>query len=205
MKKYSLYLFDFDLTLFDTRESLIEVYNKTLKKFNKEVKEDEMDFLLGLNLYRMLEYKGIGKEHWLDYCKAFNQITDNDFDVIKKTKPFFDTLETLNYLDKNNLSFGVVTGGTTIRVKNVLSYYKFDPNKLKVYVGADNYRKPKPDGDPIILALELTGFLNRKDEVLYIGDAEQDIICAKNAGVDCVIVDRNTNKGNIKSLLEIFE
>ena len=33
MKKYSLYLFDFDGTLFDTAESLKEIYKLTFAKY----------------------------------------------------------------------------------------------------------------------------------------------------------------------------
>ena len=82
---------------------------------------------------------------------------------------------------------------------------KIDDKKMLTMVGNDTYHRPKPDPEPILIALEQTGFLEKKDEVVFVGDSDQDIKCAKAAGVDPIIVKRSNNKKHdIDSLLDLF-
>ncbi len=59
----------------------------------------------------------------------------------------------------------------------------FNLDKFFEFVnGSEDSKKHKPDGDPLIVAMNKIGVTN-KDEVLYVGDSPLDILCAKNAGV----------------------
>jgi pyrophosphatase PpaX len=53
--------------------------------------------------------------------------------------------------------------------------------------GSEASEKHKPDGDPLIKAMEKAKVQN-KDDVLYVGDSPLDILCAKNAGVKSAAV-----------------
>ncbi|MBQ4088370.1 MAG: HAD hydrolase-like protein, partial [Clostridia bacterium] len=49
-------------------------------------------------------------------------------------------------------------------------------------VCADHTEKHKPEPEPLLKYMELTGA--KPDEVLYIGDSKYDEMCAHAAGVD---------------------
>ena len=53
--------------------------------------------------------------------------------------------------------------------------------------GSEASKKHKPDGDPLIKAMERANVKN-KDEVLSVGDSPLDILCAKDAGVKSAAV-----------------
>ena len=207
MKKYKLYLFDFDGTLFDSTESLIDAYQAVLDKYHKKANnKDEFRLYLGMSLPRFMEYKGIDIKYTQELIDIFHKHAQG-IEVVKKTILYPDSKEAIEYILNNNLLFGIVTGGHSLRIKEVFDYYHLHFDKLACCVTNELYKIPKPNPDPINIALKLSGFTNRKNEVVYIGDALQDELSAKAAGIDYLQVKRSTNdfKGDINSLMDLFK
>lgn len=204
MKKYSLYLFDFDGTLFNTTESLKEIYRLTFAKYNIVPKEEDYLTFITMSLPRAMKYKGLDMSYEKGFCDFFNaNVLDKS--VIEKTRLYEDTLDFFKYVFSHNIPIGIVTGSSTMRVRDVFNKYNLDYSKLKTCIGNDCYKIPKPDGEPIIEALKQSGYLNRKNEVVYIGDAEQDRLCAKNAGIEYIQIKRDHNTGSLLTLLDLFK
>lgn len=205
MKKYSLYLFDFDGTLFDTAESLKEIYKLTFAKYGVvPTKEDYVTFIT-LSLPRAMKYKGIDLKYRKEFCKFFNTNVLCE-SVVKKTKLYPDSMKFIRFLEKSNIKYGIVSGSSKQRVYDVLDYLKLNHDKLTVCVGNESYRHAKPNAEPIKVALKKAGYLKKKDQVLYVGDALQDELCAKAAGVDYIMIKRPHNKrGDINSLFDLFK
>lgn len=54
---------------------------------------------------------------------------------------------------------------------------------FELVLGHESCLRHKPDAEPALHAMRVLGA--RKEEVLLVGDAEYDILCARNAGVTC--------------------
>jgi len=63
---------------------------------------------------------------------------------------------------------------------------------MDVIVGAEDYIRPKPNPDPILVALRKINAHSNK--TIYVGDVEADCIAAKKANVKFALIIRN-NKG----------
>ena len=77
-----------------------------------------------------------------------------------------------------------------------------------VYVGNDNSKETKPSPEPILTALRLIDYKDDLEDVIYIGDGENDYLSALNAKVTPLLLNRDgLDKGvknQINSLLDLL-
>ena len=83
---------------------------------------------------------------------------------------------------------GIVTSNNVKHVKEVLQILNINQEDFKVIIGNQEVKRHKPHPDPILKALEILNC--DKSDVVYIGDAIDDMMCSKNAGVDSILLDR---------------
>lgn len=203
MKKYKLYLFDFDQTLFLTLPSIIECYKKTFEKFGVKVNEEDCEYMIKYSLPESMQYKNVDLKYKDEFIDTFHFYI-NQPNVVQKTLPFPETFEVLNYMQNNNILCGIVTSNSYRHIKDVFDFYKLDIGMFATFCGNELFKKPKPDPEPIQIALKKLSSIKLKD-VLYVGDSPNDLLCAKNARIDCVLINRESNEENcIKSLMDIF-
>jgi len=60
------------------------------------------------------------------------------------------------------------------------------PGLLELAVGESANVRRKPNPDAVLAAIESMGV--EKNDVIYVGDTEVDLMTAKNAGTDCALV-----------------
>jgi len=178
-------LFDFDGTFGDTAPDLVNAANYVFKKHHK----DQLDFTIG----RQIASDGVKAfldkrfdESKDDYNNLFDQFIDYYQQHLNDNFVLFEGVKKLiDFLDKNKISWGIVTNKSRSLTENLLrlnGLYK----RCSVIVCGDDGLKPKPHPDMLFFALKLLKI--KSDEALYLGDGYRDIQAAKNANIKSILV-----------------
>ena len=192
MKKYKIYLFDFDGTLFDTLPSSIYVFKEAFAKKGVSLNEDDILHYTRVPIpetYRKIvpSYK---EEDILPFLDLITELV-NSKESNKRISIYDDTYESVIDLKISEATLGIVTSNNEKHVKDVLKMFDMDFGLFDVIVGNETVKETKPDPTPILTALKGIKESFSKDEVVYVGDAINDCLAAKNAGIDSILLDRN--------------
>lgn len=176
--KYTI-LFDLDGTLIDSTNAILNSFKDALKILNLDIKEDiKIKNLIGYplkNMFTMLypDYFNLIDEFVKIYRECYSKIYLEQTTLLPKVD------QTL-HLAYNFADLGIVTtkGGTfTPILLESLNIKKF----FKTLITLDDVKNPKPDAEPILLALNR---LNKTQENAYmIGDTILDIQASLAANI----------------------
>lgn len=191
MKKFKVYLIDFDGTLINSFNGLVVFYNAIFNAVGVEITKEDCYLFTKMSLQEAYQRKV--KDDSKDKMKLFLNKCDEMVDsgvLLKHNIPYLDTIPFINYIKDNNIVSGIVTGNTMVHCKMVFDYNGID-HFYKTYVDSKEltYQKPHPEG--ILKALEKLHYQGDKKDVCYVGDALNDFYAARDAGVTPVLLDRN--------------
>lgn len=183
MNKFKYILFDLDGTLIDSTPLIIESFKYTfLNHFDEVKKDEELYAYLGIPLRAPFEtlYPDM-VEDLLDTYRSFNENKhDNYIGVFRGINGILEKLR------EKGIVLGVVTSKKRHLAMRGLRLFELD-KYMSIFVTPEDTEKHKPDGEPILKALEMAGIKDR-NLALYVGDSTYDILCAKNAGVKSAAV-----------------
>ncbi len=178
-------LFDFDGTFGDTAPDLVNTANYI---FNKH-KKDPIDFSSGRQIAsdgvkafldkRFDESKDDYKSLFDQFLNYYDQHLNDNFKLFEGIKKLID------YLDKKEISWGIVTNKSRRFTEKLLKFNDLY-NQCSVLVCGDDGLKPKPYPDTLLHALKSLGI--KCHEALYLGDGYRDIQAAKNANITSILV-----------------
>ena len=209
MKHYKLYLFDFDGTLLNTMAALEYVF--TVGYEHVGMKFDPKDTVEFARIPLSEGYKRMGgkPENWqafVDYIQAALDFPK----AITSNEPYEESLEFFKYLKEKKIHAGIVTSNKSSHVKDVLNVFDIPLDTFDIYMGNQEYKRFKPHPEPILMAIEASKKNYNLEDVVYVGDGMNDTLCANNAGVDAILIDRRNEFPDsdkylrIKNLLELF-
>lgn len=189
MKKYDVYLLDFDGTMADSARSLVEVYragfdevgvpyDPNMAKVYMHMSLDQTAKMVGITDYDDLVKFAVKIGEALDYPE--NLVT---IDFFPETRSVCKTLH------ESGKKLSVVSGNTETHIRLVLKAQNLE-ELFDGVVGTVPERRPKPYPDPILAALENYPGVS-KDKAVYVGDSLQDVEAARAAGIDGILIDRN--------------
>jgi HAD superfamily hydrolase (TIGR01549 family) len=174
---YNCIIFDIDGTILDTEIAVLSSLRKlVLEELNKNYSFEELRFALGIPGEVALNKLGItdiseSNEKWNRYLKGY----------FRHVKVFDEIKDTLVKLNEMGVSIGIVTSKT--KEEYINDFVPFGlTNYFRLVVCADDTEKHKPDPEPILKFIELSGA--DKSKTIYIGDTKYDMECAFSAGID---------------------
>ncbi len=177
-------IFDFDGTIANTLFDLQDSINEALKMngFSREYTFEETKYLVGSGI-RILCTRALNyKEHTLeqeeqvfsDFKKCYEK---NQFN---KTKPYPHVVETLLELKKRGIKLAILSNKKQSNTEEITNHI-FPKDLFTKVIGQQEGVPIKPDPtslNNLILSLGVN-----KDEVLYVGDSDSDMMVANNAKV----------------------
>jgi phosphoglycolate phosphatase len=186
MERYSLYLFDFDLTLVETRDVIVKCFHKTMAEMGFARNNDkELARLIGLP---MQEAVGIAlntqdKEIIAHFCRTYTVVADRY--MTAGTHFYPETLPALQKLKESGAKIGIVSSKTASRIEEKLQQSHCQ-HLIDHVLGCQEVAAHKPDPEGLLKALEYFGV--PKEDTLYTGDNLVDAQAAEAAGLDFAAV-----------------
>ena len=178
MIKQCAVLFDLDGTLIDSNEIIIESYQTVLKKFIPEIqfsREQIIDFI-GPTLEQVFSrYRSSDVvEAMIDvYRQHYKQYEDQTIAL------YPGVVEGLKALKALGAKLSVVTSKYKSGAWHSFTRFGLDPY-FDAFVALDDVKQPKPDKEPVDIALNRIGAY---DWAIMIGDNPGDIQAGQNASI----------------------
>lgn len=185
---YKLIVFDLDGTLLNTIDDIKDSLNYALEKQGFPIYTvEKVKRFVGSGVKKLITraLKDLSNEQEV-IQKVINDYNNKYVQIQKdKTQPYPNIIETLNKLKENKIQLAVLSNKPNEDTKKIITYYFGD--KLFDYVLGQIEGIPvKPD------ATLLNQIINKydvlKEEVLFIGDSDVDMLTARNANIDSVFV-----------------
>ena len=183
--KYRTILLDMDGTVLNTLPDLCDSVNYSLAQFGyPPITLDETRRYVGNASRRLIEQAAPG---------ADSDMVDKILDFYKpwyaahccvKTRPYEGIPELLHRLKAAGYRLAIVSNKPDESVKELAGL--FFPGLLEAAVGESAGVRRKPWPDTVEAALKFMG--ETKENAVYVGDSEVDILTAKNAGIPCISV-----------------
>ena len=179
-------IWDLDGTLLDTLGDLAASTNAALQKNGLPQRTvDEVRRFVGNGIGKLIEravpagYPAEDTKRVLEDFVAHYAQHSRD-----TTRPYDGVLPMLDALIAQGVRLGIVSNKIDFAVRELSTAYFGD--RMQVAVGDDPSRRRKPAPDSVLEAMRLLGVT--REETVYVGDSDVDVLTARNAGVPCVAV-----------------
>lgn len=183
---YQAVIFDLDGTLLNTLEDLTDAVNYSLKKFDKpERTREEVCRFVGNGIAKLIERAvptGTNISETEKILDAFREYYGKHCQ--DKTAPYRGILELLQQLKLKNIKLAVVSNKADFAVQELIPVYFGD---LFAVAKGENEaagirKKPAPD----MVAAALEELECSKEQAVYVGDSDVDLLTAKNSKLPCI-------------------
>ena len=179
MPEIQTVLFDLDGTLLDSVDLIVDSYHHTLTTHSLQpMTREEILAGLGTTLYavfgRMTD-DAATVAAWVATYREYN-LAHHD----ARTAAYPGTVEMVRRIKAGGKRLGLVTSKNRGGAERGLAVMGLQ-GVMELIVGADDVVKPKPDPEPVLLALERLG--ESPETALFVGDSHHDIYSGRAAGV----------------------
>lgn len=179
MLRKDVVLFDLDGTLLDTGPLILASWRHVRDTFGISADDDDFRRGMGRPLVEVLGQFARDDAERASLVSAYREHNLALHDEM--VKPFAGVREVLDALRAAGIAIGVVTSKLRAVAERGL---RVTDLQVDVVVGPDDVERPKPDPQPVWLALGRLGA--EPPRALMVGDSPHDVLAAKRAGVESV-------------------
>lgn len=174
-------LFDLDGTLLDSAPDFIHSLNTLLERNGKtKLPNDLIRQNVSDGTIKLIEIGFKIKPSDDDFDDLRRQLLDlYDDNLLKWANIFHDVEHLINFIESQNIIWGVVTNKPSYFSKKILARIPIF-NNCAVLVTSDDVKNMKPDPEGISKACYEIGVFSKN--VIYVGDHIKDMIAAEKAG-----------------------
>ncbi|UCD00399.1 MAG: HAD-IA family hydrolase, partial [Promethearchaeota archaeon] len=123
-------------------------------------------------------------KNFVDIIKHYELKNIEDTQPIEETIFFINNIELFN--GKKDIKLAVLSLNTRETIIRSLKLVNID-NKIDLIIGREDVRKWKPNPEGLLKIQEY--FRVNKEDMIYFGDLEKDILTGKNAGIKAYLID----------------
>lgn len=186
MKDFETYIFDLDGTLLSTLDDLAASTNYALRWAGMpERTVEEVRMFVGNGVKLLMERaipNGINNPKFEGtYAKFREHYMEHNLDT---TCPYEGIPELLRELKRRGKKLAIVSNKFYAATQELAKH--FFPDTIEVAIGERDSIRKKPAPDTVLEALKQLGA--SKDNAVYIGDSDVDIMTAKNCNLPCISV-----------------
>jgi len=179
MAPISTVLFDLDGTLIDSIRLIIDSYHHTLAAHGLPARSDA-EWLAGIGTPLMVQFRDWSHDPTTLQAMVATYREYNLAHHDSRVTAYPGVVQMVRTLRTRNLRVGLVTSKNTPGALRGLRLVGLE-DTMEVVIGADDVKNPKPDPEPVRLAMERLGVL--ATETIYVGDSLHDMHAGRGAGV----------------------
>jgi pyrophosphatase PpaX len=176
---YGLYLFDLDGTLIDSIELIYRCYRHASETHLGFSPEDEV-WRTGLGTPLREQFRAVCDDAAMIEAMVVTYREHHNLHHDDAIRVYPGVAEVLGELSSRGLKLAVVTSKLRFGAERGLRRAGL-LDLFETIVSADEVTRPKPDGEPVELALERLG--GRSHDAVFIGDSPHDMASGRAAGV----------------------
>ena len=184
MKRYKLYLFDFDYTLADSSRGIVMCFQNVLKRNGyRDIDDETIKRTIGLTLEQAFSSMTGEKDpsvlaRWRkEYVAAADRVMNDATRLFEEVPEMFESLR------KQGAKIGIISTKYRYRIEDFLLRH-FEQLPVDLIIGGEDVSLAKPSPEGINAALNRLGV--SAEDTLYCGDSTVDGATAQNAGVDFI-------------------
>lgn len=179
-------LFDLDGTLIDSKIGILRCLEYALSHFGIQAAPDQLDAFVGPPLYDT-------------YIKMFHGSHDEALEFVRLYRERFASKgvmenslfpgveDFLAQLQARGKTLLLATSKPTVFARQILAHYGLD--RYFALIGGSNMDNTRSHKNEVIeYVLETCGLQDLRGECVMIGDRRQDVIGARQTGLDCIAV-----------------
>ena len=185
MKDYRLYIFDFDMTLFDSMKGVKRCYRKAFQAVGFPFDERKCQTYIRESLDHTFERFSNAPCKRREFVSAF--VRESESCMVKNTTIFPETESVIKALMLRGKRLCIASGKSEDRIKSILKEYGLC-GAFEHVIGYERTLEPKPS--PYCLDHLMSKYDIPKEEVCYVGDGMNDMLAARNAGIDGIYIPR---------------
>lgn len=186
MRDFKTYIFDLDGTLLSTLNDLASSTNYALRWAGMPERTiEEVRMFVGNGVKLLMERaipEGVNNPKFEEtYAKFREHYMEHNLDT---TRPYDGVPELLHELKRRGKHLAIVSNKFYAATQDLAKH--FFPDTIEVAIGERENIRKKPARDTVLEALRQLNV--SKEDAVYIGDSDVDIMTAKNCDLPCISV-----------------